>query len=243
MPPVPIPGFANPFSSLSHLLGAGVFLLLSVLLVRRGRGDAGRVASLVVFGFGSVFLLSISGVYHLLDPNGAPRVVLRVLDHAAIFVLIACSFTPIHAILFRGVGRWGMLLLIWTIAIVSITLKSVYFNTMPAGLGLAMYLGMGWVGLGSGIALLRRFPFSMIETMLWGGLAYSIGAVLEALQWPVLIPGVVQWHEVFHLAVLVGLAFHWSFIYAIADGRLAPRPAAADNAAQSHQTVQTDQTV
>jgi predicted membrane channel-forming protein YqfA (hemolysin III family) len=48
-----------------------------------------------------------------------------------------------------------------------------------------------------------------------------VGAVLDILRWPVLVPGVIQWHEVFHVAVLVGLAFHWAFIYHIADGRLA----------------------
>jgi channel protein (hemolysin III family) len=180
-------------------------------------------------------------VYHLLDPQGTPRMVLQVLDHAAIFMLIACSFTPIHAILFRGVGRWGMLALIWTFGIVAISLKTVFFASMPQALGLSLYLGMGWIGLGSGIALLRRFPFPLIEPILWGGVAYSIGAVLEFLRWPVLIPGVVQWHEVFHLAVLIGLAFHWSFVYAIADGRLAPRPVAADNAARRGQMAPVEQ--
>lgn len=222
MPTIPIPGFSDPFSSLSHLIGAGIFFALSFVLIRRGAGDAGRVISLVIFSFGAVLLLSISGTYHLLPVNGKPREVMQVLDHAAIFILIACSFTPIHYILFRGWGRWGVLALIWTIAITAITLKTMYFKTMPDALSLSLYLGMGWIGLGSGIALWRRYGFHFVEPILWGGVAYSIGAVLEFLHWPVLIPGVVQWHEVFHVAVLVGLGFHWAFTYAIADGRLAP---------------------
>jgi channel protein (hemolysin III family) len=221
---VPIPGFADPVSSLSHLVGAAIFLTLSFFLIRRGAGNAARVASLLVFSFGAVFLLSISGMYHLLHSSGAPSEVLRRLDHAAIFVLIASTFTPVHVILFRGPGRWGMLMLIWTIAIVSITFKTMYFHSMPDYLGTALYLGMGWIGLASGVALARRFNFTFVAPMLWGGVAYSIGAVLDILRWPVLVPGVVQWHEVFHVAVLVGLAYHWSFIYRIADGRLAPRP-------------------
>jgi channel protein (hemolysin III family) len=222
----PIPGFADPVSSLSHLVGAAIFFLLSIFLLRRGRGDAARVASLLIFCFGAVFLLSISGIYHLLAHEGMPRRVLRALDHAAIFVLIASTFTPIHVILFRGPGRWGMLLLIWAIAIVSITLKIAYLYSMPDYIGTALYLGMGWIGLASGIALLRRFNFAFVSPMLWGGIAYSIGAVLDSLRWPVLVPGVIQWHEVFHVAVLVGLAYHWSFIYRIADGRLASCPLA-----------------
>ena len=61
-----------------------------------------------------------------------------------------------------------------------------------------------------------------MEPVFWGGVAYSAGAVLDALQWPILIPGVIQWHEVFHVAVLIGLSLHWSFVFAIADGRLTP---------------------
>lgn len=217
-----IPGFAEPFSSLSHLLGAGLYLVLGVFLVRRGRGDALRVASLAVFVFGSVLLLSTSGTYHLLDLDGDARRVVQRLDHAAIFILIACSFTPIHIILFRGWGRWGMLTLVWGFAYTAITLKMLYFNTMPQAVGMSLYLGMGWLGAYSGISIWKRFGFHFMEPVLWGGVAYSIGAILEFMHWPVLWPGVIQWHEVFHVAVLLGLGFHWSFIYAIADGRLSP---------------------
>ncbi|MCG8449356.1 MAG: hemolysin III family protein [Pirellulales bacterium] len=217
---ISIPGFNQPFSSLSHLLGAGFFAIASIFLIRRGWGDRLRVVSLAVFCFGAVFLLSMSGVYHLLGPNGAARAVLRRLDHAAIFVLIACSFTPIHILVFRRWGRWGMLALIWTIAIVSITFKMVYFDQVPASLTLTLYLGMGWMGLFSGIAIWRRYGFYFMQPVLWGGVAYSLGAILSALKWPVLISGVVQSHEVFHVAVLIGLGFHWAFIYHIADGHV-----------------------
>jgi channel protein (hemolysin III family) len=222
MPLTSIPGFADPFASLSHLLGAAIFLALGFFLVRRGAGNVARMISLAIFVFGAVLLLSISGTYHLLDPDGAAREVMRVLDHAAIFTLIACSFTPIHVILFRGVGRWGSLLLIWGFAVVAITCKSIYFHTMPEWLGLSLYLGMGWIGLVSGSALYRRFGFAFVAPILWGGLAYSIGALLDHLKWPELVPGAVRSHEIFHIAVLIGLGFHWSFIYSIADGRLSP---------------------
>ena len=139
----PIPGFAEPFSSLSHLLGAGVFLVLSPFLFRRGLGCNLRTSGLAIFAFGTVFLLSMSGTYHLLDDGGTARRVMRMLDHAAIFVLIACSFTPIHIILFRGWGRWGVLALVWGFAVTAITMKMVYFDTMPQAVGLSLYLGMG----------------------------------------------------------------------------------------------------
>ena len=196
-----------------------MFVVLSVLLLRRGRGDLPRMVSLAVFSFGTVFLLSMSGVYHLLDPQGAARSVFRRLDHAAIFVLIACSFTPTHMILFRGWGKWGMLALIWTIAVVGITLKTIFFDQLPPKLGMALYLGMGWIGVYTGRSLWQRFGFEFAKPILWGGIAYTIGAIFESLHWPVLISEVIQWHEVFHVAILIGLAFHWAFIYQIADRR------------------------
>ncbi|BBO33482.1 PAQR family membrane homeostasis protein TrhA [Lacipirellula parvula] len=222
MPLTPIPGFADPVSSLSHLLGAVIFLALGFFLIRRGAGSVPRMISLGVFVFGAVLLLSVSGTYHLLDPKGKPREVMRVLDHAAIFTLIACTFTPVHVILFRGIGRWGSLLAIWGFAVVAITCKSIYFYTMPEWLGLSLYLGMGWIGLASGGALYRRFGFAFVAPILWGGIAYSIGALLDHMKWPEIWPGAIRSHEVFHIAVLIGLACHWSFIYSIADGRLPP---------------------
>ena len=221
---ISIPGFQEPFSSLTHLAGAVFFALVSIFLLRRGQGNFYRVLSLAIFGFGTVFLLSMSGVYHLLEPEGSARFVMQRLDHAAIFILIAASFTPIHTILFRGRGRWGMLVVIWTVAAVSITIKMLFFEQVRNNLNFTLYLGMGWLGLYSGIALWRRYGFSFMQAVLWGGIAYSVGAILAANKWPILVSGVIESHEVFHVAVLIGLGFHWAFIYHIADGRVSLQP-------------------
>lgn len=218
-----IPGFSDPFSTFTHLGGAGTFLVLGYWLFRGSVGGGGRLA-LGVFYFAVLFLLSMSGVYHLLSP-GAGRYVMQHLDHAAIFVLIAGTFTPVHAILFRGFARYGMLLLIWAAAITGISLKMVFFDAVSEWLGLALYLGLGWVGLISGTLLVRRYGWSCIHPLLWGALAYTVGAVLEFLRAPTLIPGVVAAHELFHVAVLVGIGYHWLFVYRLSR-REAPVPRA-----------------
>ena len=212
-----IPGFADPFSSIIHLLGAVVFFVLTFFLVARGRGSAGRMISLAIFAFSAVFLLSMSGVYHLLTVGGAGRSVLQRLDHAGIFFLIAGSFTPVHAILFTGWLRWGFLSLIWTLAISGITLKVIFFDSIPEWLGLSFYLGLGWFGLLSGILLSRRFGFSFIKPLLYSGLSYSLGGIGEFLRFPVPIPGVIGPHELFHIAVIAGIGFHWYFVYRCLD--------------------------
>jgi channel protein (hemolysin III family) len=218
VPVLSIAVFGDPLSALTHLAGAVVFARLGVSLVRQGRGDIHRTMSLIVFAFSCVLLLSISGTYHLWSPDdGAIRDVLRRLDHAAIFVLIAGSFTPVHAILFRGKWRWGMLTGIWTVAVAGITLKTIYFTAIPEGFGLALYLGFGWLGLATWIALVRCFGFRFARPVLWGALAYTFGALTDFLRWPVLVPGIVGPHELFHLAVLAGLSFHWKFICSFAS--------------------------
>jgi channel protein (hemolysin III family) len=212
-----IPGFSDPVSSLTHLAAAVVFAFLSIPLIRTGRGDARRVISLAVFAFSCVLLLSLSGVYHLLSPDTAARGVLMRLDHAAIFVLIAGSFTPVHVILLRE--RWQRYLLacLWGAALAGLALKMVYFNAMPSWLGLLMYLGLGWLGTISAVALARRFGVRFILPLVWGGLAYTIGAAADFLGQPVLVADVVGPHEIFHMAVLAGISFHWAFIHGIAS--------------------------
>lgn len=216
---LPTPGFHEPFSSLSHLIGAGVFAVLSVPLLRRGWGAWDRVAALGIYAFACVFLLSMSGVYHLLPRGGTARdEVFARLDHGAIFVLIAATFTPIQVILFRGCGRWLPLLILWAVAATAIPFKMVYFTTFPEWLGLVLYLGMGWLGASTGAVLWIRYGGAFVRPLLWGGISYTVGALLDFINWPVVIDGVLGPHELFHVAVLFGVGFCWVFVYRIANG-------------------------
>src|SRR5687767_2832187 len=107
-----LPGFHEPFSAISHLLAAALFAWLGFLLLLRGRGDPLRQFFLGVYAGSCVVLFSLSGVYHQMERGGTAHRVLERLDHGAIFVLIAGTFTPVHGILFRGPLRWGPLVLI-----------------------------------------------------------------------------------------------------------------------------------
>jgi channel protein (hemolysin III family) len=222
-----LPGFHDPVSAMSHLFAAPVFLVLSYYLLRRGRGNTARLIFLGIFAFASVFLLSMSGVYHMMESGGTARLVMERLDHSAIFFLIAGTFTPAHGILFRGWARWGPLLLIWACAITGITLKAIFFDDLDEGLGLSLFLGLGWIGMVSAGVLWQRYGVAFVWPLLLGAVFYTVGAVLEYLTWPVIIPGVVEAHEMFHLAVLAGLAFHWEFVFQFASGTVAQPPHAA----------------
>ena len=208
-----LPGFYEPFSSLSHLAGALVFAWLSLPLLRLGRGDGRRLLFLGVFAFTIVFLLSMSGVYHLLTEGGAARAVLARLDMAAIFAVIAGTHTPVQGFFFRGPARWGVLALMWLLAATGITLFTVFFDRLPPGLGIGVYLLLGWIAGSAGVVIWRRYGTRRIGLLLLGGVVYSVGAILLGLDWPQLLPGVFGAHELWHVAVLLAMALHWRFVY------------------------------
>jgi len=189
-----------------------VFLVYGAKLIYMARGHPAWAVAIGIFVLSGVFLLSMSGVFHLLDVEGVGRAVLQRLDHAGIFALIAGTFTPAHVILFSGVWRWGFLIVIWSLAIAGITLKSVFFNQLAEWVGLMAYIGLGWLGILSAYMTHRLHGLAILKPLLYGALAYTVGATLEFFRIPVVVSGVIGPHELFHVAVLAGLAWHWIFI-------------------------------
>lgn len=219
---IPFAGVAEPVSCWTHLVGAFIFICVSIYLVRSRLGSRGKVLAPLVFTLSCVMLLAVSGVYHLLPRGGDWRWLFQRLDHAAIYVLIAGTFTAVHFLSFEGRWRWGMIFVAWFIALCGIALKTVFFADIPEWLGLTSYLAFGWLGIASGVALFRRYGFDSLKPLLYGGVAYSLGAILDFSRRPVLIEGVVGSHELFHLAVLLGISFHWSFISARVKAAASP---------------------
>lgn len=219
---IAIPGFSEPVACFTHLLGSGVFLALGIALMRRAHGHWGRTAGLATFAFGGVALLAISGVFHLLDPGGVGRGVMLRLDHAAIFFVISGTLTAVQATMFVGVWRWGVIAALWVVTAAAITLKTIFFASVPEWLSLTMYFVLGWIAIVSVWRIHRRYGWALIQPIVWGAVAYTGGAVLDFMREPVVIPGVVGPHEVFHLTVLAGLGWHWWFLYSVADERRLP---------------------
>ncbi len=215
-----LPGFAQPMSSLSHLCGAIIFAILSYYLLQPVWRERGRFWCLAVFAFSAVLLLSLSSVFHMFAPGTRARAIMIRLDVAAIFVLIAGSFTVIHGILFRGWRRWGILVLIWSIAIAGITIRTLFFDSIPKSAGIFIFLMMGWIGIFTAYLLYQRNGIRPLVPVVAGGIIYTIGALSNLTNWPTVIPYVWSGHETFHYAVLGGLACHWWLAVQIAEGRV-----------------------
>ena len=204
--------FRNPVSAGTHLLWCLLGLYVTGLLWRLCRGDRRRQLSTSVFGLSMVLLYGASGAYHAVPPE-APRLMeyLRRLDHSAIYVLIAGTSTPVFAILLRGRLRVALLSLVWASATLGIAAKWL-LPWPPYWLTVSLYIAMGWIGLLPVWQLIRTVGVHATLWGLLGGLCYTFGAVCDAVGWPVLLPGVIGYHEVLHLADMGGTLAHLFFI-------------------------------
>lgn len=219
-----LPGFHEPFSAISHLVGVILFACLGIALLRRGlqtcRAFAipttGRMFVLSLYSIACVLLMSMSAVFHMVVRGDSAHRVMERLDHSAIFILIAGTYTPVQGLLFRGWARWGPLTFFWVATITAITLKAIFFDHMPEWLGISFYLMFGWFGCTSVVMLVKRHDWHYVKPVVIGGLFYTLGAIMDLMAELVVIPGVVHAHEVFHLAVLAGAFCHWLFIWDIA---------------------------
>jgi channel protein (hemolysin III family) len=127
--------------------------------------------------------------------------------------------------LFVGWKRWAMIAILWGIAVTGITLRTIYFNSIPPILGDGIFLLMGWVGAFSSWLVWQQYGWTAVGPIFWGGLFYTIGAIINSQSGLVVIDKVWGPHETFHLFVLAGIGTHWAFIWRIADPftPLAPR--------------------
>jgi hemolysin III len=208
----------DPVNGLTHL--AGVLLAVVGLgMLLATAASAGRVDQLVAFGIFGLSLIALylaSSLYHLLplSPTGVAR--LRRLDHVAIFVLIAGTYTPFCLLALEGGWRWGLLALIWGLALCGVLLKLLWMGA-PRWLSVILYLGMGWIAVVAAPALLQAVPAAGMAWVLAGGLVYSAGALVYGFKRPNLIPGTFGFHELWHLFVVTGSACHfWAVLRYVA---------------------------
>jgi hemolysin III len=208
----------EPVNGLTHAAG-GLLAAVGLSVLLATAASTGRLDQLVafgVFGLSLVALYAASALYHLLplSPSGVAR--LRRLDHMTIFVLIAGTYTPFCLLALDGGWRWGLLGLIWSLALCGVLLKLLWMDA-PRWLSVVLYLGMGWVAVIAAPALFRAVPPGGISWVLAGGLVYSAGALVYGLKRPNPVPGVFGFHEVWHVFVLAGSACHfWAVLRYIA---------------------------
>lgn len=137
------------------------------------------------------------------------------MDHSAIYLLIAGSYTPFCLIAFDGFWRWGMLAIIWGLAAAGIIIK-IFIIGLPRGVTAGIYVAMGWLSLIAGREFLRALSPWTLAWLLAGGVLYSLGAIIYATKKGDFFPGKFGFHEIWHLFVLLAAAAHFVSIASLA---------------------------
>jgi len=192
------------FNSISHLIGAALALVGTLVLVTLGarRGDPWRIGSFVVYGTALVGQYVTSFLYHSArEPSKAK---LRNLDHCAIYLLIAGTYSPFTLVTLRGHWGWPLFVAIWSLAILGI-LQETMRPRRSRALSLAIYLLMGWLAVLAIVPLISTLTYKGFAWVAAGGLFYTGGVAFYVAG----KKGMRHGHSVWHLFVLGGSACHY----------------------------------
>lgn len=194
-----------------NIITHGIGFVLSIvalvlLLINASRyGTAKHVTSFAIFGASLIVLYAASTFYHYAR-NPDLRIKLNILDHAAIYVLIAGTYTPFSLVVLKGWVGWTIFGVSWGLALIGIIFKVFYFGKYDRISTLA-YVFMGWVIIFAIKPLIDEFPLKGLLWLLGGGLAYTFGAVLYSFR------KLRFNHALFHVFVLIGSFCHFMAVF------------------------------
>ncbi|PRY02716.1 PAQR family membrane homeostasis protein TrhA [Allonocardiopsis opalescens] len=179
-----------------HLGAAPLALAAGIVLVALAPAGLPRISA-AVYAAASVLLFGTSAVYHLGRWGAATHAVLRRMDHANIYLIIAGTYTPFVLLVLEGRLRVWMTSLVWGAALAGMVFKVLWLNA-PRWLSTALYIALGWVAVFFIPQLVGGSGMAAWILILVGGLLYSLGGVVYATKWPDPAPRWFGFHEVFH---------------------------------------------
>lgn len=195
---------------------AGTFPLTivgGILLVSLADGAAAKWST-AVFALSSMLLFGISALYHRINWSPRSKVLLKRMDHANIFLLIAGSYTPVAVLALPPEKGTLLLVLVWGGTIIGITFRMFWLHA-PRWLYVLLYIVLGWAAVMYLFDILRVNPATMI-LIIAGGLLYTGGAVVYAMKRPNPVPGHFGFHEIFHSCTVLAFGCHWVGILLLA---------------------------
>lgn len=201
---------SESISFYTHFIGFALFLIGTIYLLYKTESLALNVVS-IIYGVSTMTLFLASSLYHANKKEEDEISLWRKLDHIAIFIMIAGTYTPITFVYLSGYWKWSIIIIQWSLVIGGLFFKFFYLNA-PRYLYTIIYLLMGWMG----IIPIKEFLSSMSGISLFylfgGGLAYTIGAVFYIIKKPKLKIN-FGFHEIFHLFILLGSILHYFLVY------------------------------
>ena len=177
---------------------------VALLILAAFRGDPLLMIVCVVYGLSLIILYAASTIYHG-TTSAELKHKLRLVDHCCIYLLIAGSYTPFGMIILNGMLGQGLLVLIWTIAILGIVAKLMFQHRFPL-LSVGSYVVMGWLGVFAVQPMLERLGPVAVMLAVAGGVSYTLGVIFFA--WP----RIRHHHAIFHVFVLAGSILHYAAV-------------------------------
>ncbi len=188
---------------ISHQYAFFASIALGALLVAGASGARERISA-AVFAGALATMFGVSALYHRVTWRPGPRRWMRRLDHAAIYLLIAGTYTPFGLLAVSGALRWTLLAIVWGGAFIAILLKLAWVDS-PKWLAAAIGIALGWIGVVALPQIWDHAGAPGVGLLAIGGILYTAGAVVYTLQRPDPVPAVFGYHELFH-ALVIGAA-------------------------------------
>ncbi len=194
------------FNAYTHLVGALLALAGAVVLIVLGamKQDAWKIVSFAIYGASLVILYSASTLYH--STRGRLKAFFRKIDHTAIYLLIAGSYTPFTLVTLRGPWGWWLFGVIWVLALLGI-LQEFWLGKRTRVLSMIIYVLMGWIAVVAVVPLVDTLSLAGFAWLAAGGLAYTAGIVFYVYD-----KKFAHWHGIWHLFVIAGSALHYCAI-------------------------------
>ena len=205
----------EPINGFTHLAGAILSFIGLLALVIKTSINSPSVLSLtavIIFGISMILLYSASPGYHVVVSNDKVISFLRRVDHAMIFLLIAGSYTPFCLISLDKITGVTMFWIIFTIAIVGICFKLIWFNC-PRWLSTLIYVAMGWMAIFLIDPLRNSLSTQGLNLLIMGGIFYTIGALIYATKPKFLKMKYLGYHEIFHIFIMFGTLCHFLCVF------------------------------
>lgn len=216
-PTVDVHGLAKPLLRGRLHLGALLLSVPAVIVLVAMASGATATASAAIYGTTLVALFAVSSTYHRFDVGSKWCLILRRLDHATIYLLIAGSYTPFAAVAVGGRVGFALIVTVWALALFGVALKLRWFDKTHA-IGAALYIVIGWLAVLAGPAMIDHLSPMALVLLVLGGLAYTGGAIVLGTRKPNPFPRVFGYHEVWHSLTIAAAALHYIAIASVVRG-------------------------
>jgi len=198
----------DPISGLTHLGAAILSLFGLIALIIFSWGDTPKLVSVIIYGVTLIAMFSASATYHMTISSPKVIEILRKVDHSAIYLLIAGTYTPFCVNAFHGFWKWGLLSIIWGLALVGIGIK-VFIIRSPRWVNAGIYLIMGWLIVAAAGEMAKTLPAEVLTWLIIGGVIYTLGAIVYITKKMDFIPEIFGFHEVWHIFVILAATAHY----------------------------------